>query len=235
MDYRVTSKYLANIIERSELPPEDSRKVVKYLNELGDQIIGSGENVEKMYFAGNLAFRGLDLELRFILENIHPDEVLTQQNTTFFVERFGKILNIVTGLRDHFQRIIDDLDKLVLLDEKMLQSANGMNYVELYFEDATPVLDKTHDVEKAKRKLEYLMQFMKIIPDIRNQINYTLVEFNQHRLALIKGRSIWSKFRRRKLVSLEDTEKLYETIQKLDSAAKVFKTKGLESVKRISV
>jgi hypothetical protein len=231
IEYRVKSQYLADIITRRKLPLDNSDKVAQYLRQLGKQTLNSGEAIEKMYCTSNSALKDLGMELNFIIEKIYPDQVLTRQDETYLAERYGKILNIVTSLRDRFKETKDELDELhTLYNGTMHQLANGMNDVETFFEKFTPVLNEYYDMEKVKRNLGYLKRIMETVPDIKKQINDLLSEFNQHRLALIWCRSEWARlWWRRKLVSLEDIETLEEMIQKLNSVSKIFKKKNQEN------
>lgn len=231
IEYRVTSQYLANIITRKEPPLDNSDKVAQYLHQLGQQVLNSGEAIERMYSTGNFALKELDMELKFIIEKIHPDQVLTRQNETYFAERYGKILNIITILRDKFKETKDELDELqTLYNGTRHRLANGINDVEIFFEKITPVLNEYYDMEQVKRDLGYLKQIMEKVTDIRKQINYLLSEFNQHRLALIWCRGEWARMWRRKLVSFEDIETLEKMIQELNSVSKIFKKKDQENV-----
>ncbi|GBB84607.1 hypothetical protein RclHR1_11180008 [Rhizophagus clarus] len=204
--YRVTSQYLADIITRRKLPLDNSDEVAQYLRQLGKQTLNSGEAIEKMYCTSDSALKDL--------------------------ERYGKILNIVTSLRDRFKETKDELDELhTLYNGAMHQLANGMNDVETFFEKFTPVLNEYYDMEKVKRSLGYLKRIMETVPDIKKQINDLSSKFNQHRLALIWCRDEWAKlWWRRKLVSLENIEALEEMIQKLNSVSKIFKKKNQENI-----
>ncbi|RIA89150.1 hypothetical protein C1645_876898 [Glomus cerebriforme] len=231
IEYRVTSQYLADIITRKELPLDNSNEIAQYLHQLGKQTLNSGEAIERMYSTGNSAIKELGMELGFIIEKIHPYQVLTRQNTTYFAERYGKILNIITNLRDRFKETEDELDELhTLYNGTRHRLANGINDVEIFFEKITPVLNEYYDMEQVKRDLGYLKRIMEKVPDIRKQINYLLSEFNQHRLALIWCRGEWGRLWRRKLVSFEDIETLEIMIQELKSVSKIFKKKDQENV-----
>ncbi|CAG8689186.1 26815_t:CDS:2, partial [Dentiscutata erythropus] len=233
MGYRVTSKNLADIINRNKLSSKNSDKVAQYLNQLGDKISNSGEAIEKMYSTGNHALKEISSELRFINDEISQEQVITRQDAEYFAERYGKILNAITKLRDEFRITLNELDDLYdLYIGTHHQLANGMKDVELFFDEVTPELKKLYNIEKLKRNLSYLKQIMKKIPDIRDRINKLLFEFNKHRLVLIGYRSEWNRFQRRKLVSFEDTERIEEMIQKLTYVIKIFAKKDLETTEK---
>ncbi|CAG8483203.1 8755_t:CDS:2 [Diversispora eburnea] len=224
IEYRVTSEYLADILTRKKLPLDNSDKVAEYLRQLGKQTFDSGEAIERMYSTSNSGLKQLGTELQFIIEKIHPDQVLTRQNETYFAERYGKILNIVTNLRDKFKETREVLDELqIIYNGTRHQFANGMNDVENFFEKFTPVLNDYYDMEQVKRELGYLKRIMEKFPDIRKQINDLLYDFNQHRLALIWCRGEWARLWRRKLVSFKDIETLEIMIQDLNDVTKIFK------------
>ncbi|CAG8538012.1 9922_t:CDS:2 [Scutellospora calospora] len=237
IEYRVTSQYLADIIDRNELSQNNSDNVAQYLNQLGDKIRYSGEAIEKMYPVGRRALKELGMELKDINNKIKPGQVLTQENVTYFVERYGKILNVVTNLRDKFQLILNELDDLyILYNGTHHQLANGMNDVVFFFEKITPELEEYYDMEQLKRDLGYLKQIMEKVPNIRYQINRLLSEFNNHRQMLIRYRNEWVSSWRRKLVSFEDTEELQDMIPRLNNLAEVFIKKDYENIeKRIYV
>ncbi|RHZ60961.1 hypothetical protein Glove_350g145 [Diversispora epigaea] len=224
IEYRVTSEYLADIITRKGLPLDNSDKIAQYLRKLGKQTLNSGEAIERMYSTSNSGLKELGMELKFIIEKIHPDQILTRQNETYFAERYKKILDIVTRLRDKFKETKDELDEL------HNRLANGMNDVEIFFEKISPVLNEYYDMEQVKRDLGYLKQIMEKVPDIREQINHLLYEFNQHRLALIWCRGEWARLWRRKLVSFEDIETLENMIKELNNVSKILKKKDQENV-----
>ncbi|CAG8453758.1 9882_t:CDS:2 [Scutellospora calospora] len=187
IEYRITSQYLADIISRNEPPSSNSDVVAQYLNQLGDKISNSGEAIEKIYPDGNNALMELGAELKSIIDEIEPDQVLTKKNTNYFAERCRKILSIVTNLRDKFQKIINELDDLYNGIHTHHQLSNGINDVEVFFEKITPELEERHDSERLKRDFNYLKQTMKKIPNIRYQISCLLSEFNNHRQMLIGG------------------------------------------------
>ncbi|CAG8794944.1 24351_t:CDS:1, partial [Dentiscutata erythropus] len=231
--YRTTSQYLADVIDRNELSPNNSANVAQYLNQLGDKISYSGEAIEKMYPVGHSVLKEIGTELNFIIESIRPEQVLTPENVSFFENRYGKIISTVTKLKNNFQEIIDELDELyILYNGTYHQLENGMNDVELFFEKITPELEEFYDMEQLKRDLGYLKQTMKKVPDIRYQIHHLLSEFNNHRQILIRYRSEWSKLWRRKIVSFEDTEKLEEVISRVNRMAEKFMKKDRENIER---
>ncbi|CAG8484577.1 5389_t:CDS:2, partial [Dentiscutata heterogama] len=233
MGYRVTSKNLADIINRNKLSSKNSDNVAHYLNQLGDKISNSGEAIEKMYSTGNHALKKLSSELRSIDDEISQEQVITRQDAIYFAERYGKILNTITKLRDEFRITLNELDDLYDLYIGMHhQLANGMKDVELFFDEVTPELEKIYNIGKLKRNLNYLKQIMKKVPDIRDRINNLLFEFNKQRRVLIEYREEWIRFRRRKLVSFEDTERLKEMIQKLTYVIKIFAKKDLENTEK---
>ncbi|CAG8564506.1 13023_t:CDS:1 [Racocetra fulgida] len=186
-----------------------------------------------MYSVGDMVLKEVIMELKSIINNIGPDQILSQQNTAYFAVRYEKILNSFTKLRDKFQIIIDELDDLyILYNGTHHQLANGINDVELFFEKITPELGEYHDMEQLKRDLGYLKQIMEKVPDIRRRIHRLLSEFNGHRQLLIKHRDEWDKLWRRKLVSFEDIESLEEVISKLDRIAERFVKKDKENIER---
>ncbi|CAG8507010.1 7381_t:CDS:2 [Cetraspora pellucida] len=230
INYRVTSQYLADVIDRNDLSPNNSDEIAQYLNQLGDKIGNSGKTIEKMYPVGNMVLREIVMELKFIIDNIRSGQILSQQNVTYLADRYGKILSTVTKLRDKFQKITDELDDLyILYNGTHHQLANGIDDVELFFEEITPELGEYYDMEQLKRDLGYLKQIMEKVPDIRRQIHRLLSEFNNHRQILIRCHGEWSSLRRRKLVSSEDTESLEEVITKLNRMAETFMEKDQEN------
>ncbi|CAG8567014.1 20489_t:CDS:2 [Racocetra persica] len=233
INYRTTSHFLADVIDRNELSPNNSDEVAQYLNQLGDKMCHSGEAIETMYSVGDMVLKEVIMELKSIIDNIGPGQILSQQNATYFADRYGKILNAVTDLWDKFQIIIDELDDLyILYNGTHHQLANGINDVELFFEKITPELGENHDMEQLKRELGYLKQTMEKVPDIRRQIHRLLSEFDGHRQLLIKRRGEWYKLWRRKLVSFEDIESLEEVISKLDRIAERFVKKDEENIEK---
>ncbi|RIA89155.1 hypothetical protein C1645_212777 [Glomus cerebriforme] len=161
-------------------------------------------------------------------QTLNSGEAIERMYST---ERYGKILNIITNLRDKFKETENELDELhTLYNGKRHRLANGINDVEIFFEKSTPVLNEYYDMERVKRDLGYLKRIMEKVPDIRKQINYLLSEFNQHRLALIWCHGEWDRLWRRKLVSFEDIETLKNMIQELKSVSKIFKKKDQGNV-----
>ncbi|CAG8519545.1 6824_t:CDS:2 [Cetraspora pellucida] len=230
INYRVTSQYLADVIDRNDLSSNNSDEIAQYLYQLGDKIGNSGKTIEKMYPVGNIVLREIVMELKFIIDNIRSGQILSQQNVTYLADRYGKILSTVTKLRDKFQKITDELDDLyILYNGTHHQLANGINDVELLFEEITPELREYYDMEQLKQDLGYLKQMMKKLPDIRRQIHRLLFEFNNHRQILVRCRDEWFRLRRRKLVSSEDTESLEEVIKKLNRMAGTFMEKDQEN------
>ncbi|CAG8698301.1 9136_t:CDS:2 [Dentiscutata erythropus] len=231
--YRVTSKYLADIINRNKLSSKNSDKVAQYLNQLGDKLSNSGEAIEKMYLTGNYALKELESELRFINDEIFREQVITKQDAVYFANRYEKILKAITKLWDEFRITLSELDDLYdLYSGTHHQLAKGMKDVELFFDEIAPELKVYYNIEKLKRDLSYLKQIMKKVPDIRNYINNLLFEFNNHRTVLIGYRREWIVLRRRKLVSFEDTEKLEEMIHKLTNVIRIFAKKDLENTEK---
>ncbi|CAG8481551.1 25537_t:CDS:2 [Gigaspora margarita] len=235
--YRETSQYLADIIDRNDLSPNNSANVAQYLNQLGDKISHSGEAIEKMYPIGHSVLKEIGIELKSIINSIRPEQVLTPENVTYFEIRYGKILSIVTKLRDNFQNVIEELDELnILYNGTYHQLVNGINDVEIFFEKITPELEEFYDMEQLKRDLGYLKEIMKKVPNIRYQIYHLKSEFDKHRKILRQYRVEWSKSWRKKIVSFEDTEKLEEVIPRVYRMAEKFIKKDRENTeKRIYV
>ncbi|CAG8699099.1 2133_t:CDS:1, partial [Dentiscutata heterogama] len=206
-------------------------EVVKYLNELSDQTFKLGETVEKMYPTGESALRELGMELTFIIEKIQPDQILTRKNELYFEKRYRRILNVVTRLRDQFQKVINELDELsIIYSGARHQLENGMNDVEAFFNNIAPIFAQIYDTGRIARDLGYLKRIIEKVPNTRNQINYLLSEFNQYRQVLIWYCDEWIHLQRRKLVSLEDIENLKVMAQGTDNAAEIFKKKVNDNV-----
>ncbi|CAG8632660.1 24096_t:CDS:2 [Dentiscutata erythropus] len=226
-----TSRSLANKVTRNQLLFNDSAEVVRYLNEFSDQTFKLGETVEKMYPTGESGLRELGMELTFIIEKIQPDQILTRKNELYFEKRYRRILNVVTRLRDQFQKVMNEIDVLsTIYSGTRHQLENGINDVEAFFNNIAPIMNQIYDTERITRDLGYLKRIMEKVPNIRNQINYLLFEFNQYRQVLIWYCDEWAHLQRRKLVSLEDIENLKVMVQGLDSAAEIFKKKVNENV-----
>ncbi|RIB26349.1 hypothetical protein C2G38_2163549 [Gigaspora rosea] len=233
LGYRVTSKSLADIINRNKLSSENSVNVAQYLNQLGDKLSNSGEAIEKMYLTGNYALNEIVSELSTINDEISREKIITRHDSVYFDERYEKILKAITKLRNQFQITLNELDELYdLYSGTRHQLANGMKDVELFFDEITPELKEYHNMEKLKRNLGYLTQIMKKVPDFRSRISNILFEFNSHRSVLIGYRSEWVGLRRRKLVSPEDTKELDEMIQKLMNVIRIFAKKDLANTEK---
>ncbi|RIB16646.1 hypothetical protein C2G38_2038405 [Gigaspora rosea] len=183
-----------------------------------------------MYPIGHSVLKEIGIELKSITDRIRPEQVLTPENVTYFEIRYGKILSIVTKLRDNFQNVIEELDELNILYNGTYQLVNGINDVELFFEKITPELEEVYDMEQLKRDLGYLKEIMKKVPNIRYQINRLKSEFDNHRKILLQCRVELSKSWRKKIVSFEDTEKLEEVIPRVYSMAEKFIKKDRENV-----
>ncbi|CAG8662088.1 15207_t:CDS:2, partial [Cetraspora pellucida] len=212
-EYRVTSKFLADVISRHELSSKNSDSVAQYLNQLGDKIIKSGEAIEKMYLTGNYVLKELMAELKSINDEIYQEKVITKQDAIYFVERHEKILTTITKLRDELKMTVNELNDLYNLYNGMHhQLVNGMKDVEFFFDGIKLELMERYryDTGKLERNFGYLLQIMKKVPDIRHRINNLLSEFNKHRSAVIECRKEWVGLRRRKLVTYEDTKRFEE-------------------------
>ncbi|RIB29949.1 hypothetical protein C2G38_2136570 [Gigaspora rosea] len=226
-----TSRSLANKVARNQHLFNDSVEVVQYLNQLSDQTFKFGETIEKMYPTGESALREIGMELTFIIEKIQPDLVLTRKNEIYFEKRYRRVLNVVTNLRDQFQKIMNELDELnTIYSGTRHQLKNGMIDVEVFFNSITPILAKLYDTERITRDLGYLKRILEKVPNIRNQISYLLSEFNNHRQLLIWYCDEWIYLQRRKLVSQEDIETLKLMVKGLDNSAEIFKNKVNENV-----
>ncbi|CAG8700480.1 24150_t:CDS:2 [Cetraspora pellucida] len=235
IEYRVTSKFLADVINRHELSSKNSDSVAQYLNQLGDKIIKSGEAIEKMYLTGNYVLKELMAELKSINDEIYQEKVITKRDAIYFVERHEKILTTITKLRDELRMTVNELDDLYNLYNGMHhQLANGMKDVEFFFSGIKLELMERYryDTGKLEQNFGYLLQIMKKVPDIRHRINNLLSEFDKHRLAVIECRSEWVGLWRRKLVTYDDTKRFEEVIQKLTNVIRIFKKKDLENIEK---
>ncbi|CAG8517728.1 15892_t:CDS:2 [Cetraspora pellucida] len=220
------SSSLAHKVAYNQHLFNDSVEMVKYLNDLSDKTFDLGQAIEKMYPTGEFTLRVLGKELSFIVDQIQPDQVLTQKNIVFFEIRYRMILKVVTDLRDRFQKVMKELDEVyIAYSGRKYQLKHGMNDIETFFNRIAPILDPLYDTERITRDLAYLKRIMGQIPNIRNQISYLLFEFNQHRQVLIWYCNEWDQLQRRKLVTLEDIEDLVFMSNRLDSIADIFKRK----------
>ncbi|CAG8483317.1 4223_t:CDS:2 [Racocetra persica] len=234
----VKSRSLANrathnplLINNSTEVVQYSAEVVQYLNDLGDKTFNLGQTLERMYPTGEFVLKKLGMELGFIIDKIQPNQVLTRKNVIFFERRYRMILDIITTLRDRFEKVMKDLDEVYYVySGRKYQLKNGIKDVEVFFSRNFPILDSLYDTERITRDLAYLKRIMGKIPDTRNQISYLLFEFNQHRQVLIWYCDEWLQLQRRKLVTLEDIEALMFMSNRLSRIAEIFKRKMDENV-----